>query len=286
METKQATVRGRIVQCEYCGENYSVTYKRCPFCDGGRRVPKYAPEVSESSAERRRGGRRVDPKHRGGGGRILAFLISLAIIIAAVWIVVTQAVPFIQARFFEPSSQAGKDSDQTEQAAAPENNDPSTGDTQGVTLSLDKVTLSEEGASRQLKVNFPSGSAETTVQWSSSDSGVVKVSDDGTLTAISVGEATVTGTLDDGTSATCNVVCDWEEADPNITLNKTDFTISKKETAQLKVDGTSKTPVWKVKDSDIATISGDGLVTGVAHGKTEVTAQVGGQTLTCTVRVK
>ena len=40
--------RSDLIRCDNCGEYYSVTYKRCPFCDerperpgqpGGRRVP-------------------------------------------------------------------------------------------------------------------------------------------------------------------------------------------------------------------------------------------------------
>ena len=40
MATRRSTgTRPEVVRCPYCGEDYSVTYKRCPFCDG-----KPAPE--------------------------------------------------------------------------------------------------------------------------------------------------------------------------------------------------------------------------------------------------
>ena len=47
MASKQAPPRrNEVIRCENCGEDYSVTYKRCPFCDerpgrgggSGRRV--------------------------------------------------------------------------------------------------------------------------------------------------------------------------------------------------------------------------------------------------------
>ena len=297
METKQATVRGRTVQCEYCGEHYSVTYKKCPFCDGGRKVPKYAPEVRESRqspAEKRKGGgRRVDPKHRGVGRRIVLLLISLVIIVAAVWIVATQVVPIVQERFFPQSSQTGEETNSSDETSQTENNSQDSGqstsqnsaaETESITLSIDKVTLNQKGAIKQLAVNFPVGSTQSTVHWSSSDSDIVKVSDSGELTAISTGEATVTAALDDGTSATCNVVCAWDEG--TLSLNREDFTMSKGDTFQMELTGTSKTPTWSVEDSDIATISGTGLVTAVGRGKTTVTAQVGSQTVECIVRVK
>ena len=45
MASKQAPPRrNEVIRCENCGEDYSVTYKRCPFCDerpgrGSRPVP-------------------------------------------------------------------------------------------------------------------------------------------------------------------------------------------------------------------------------------------------------
>ena len=34
MATKQEPIRRTdVVRCETCGEDYSITYKRCPFCD-------------------------------------------------------------------------------------------------------------------------------------------------------------------------------------------------------------------------------------------------------------
>ena len=34
MASKQAPPRrNEVIRCENCGEDYSVTYKRCPFCD-------------------------------------------------------------------------------------------------------------------------------------------------------------------------------------------------------------------------------------------------------------
>lgn len=36
MDSKQSTLRSQTVQCPNCGENYSVTYKYCPFCEYGK----------------------------------------------------------------------------------------------------------------------------------------------------------------------------------------------------------------------------------------------------------
>ena len=93
-----------LIKCEYCGEMYSVTYKHCPFCneDGTGRWDEYESLPPEKRAEEtenmNRGGKRVaggagTPFKSGRSGpslgRIIAILVSLALIIAAVCIVVS-----------------------------------------------------------------------------------------------------------------------------------------------------------------------------------------------------
>lgn len=64
MPAKRPTgARSETVQCEFCGEYYAVTYKRCPFCDGKpghRRAEEYddeptrifrRPQVGEEAPE-------------------------------------------------------------------------------------------------------------------------------------------------------------------------------------------------------------------------------------------
>ena len=72
MPNKRATgSRSTVIRCPNCGEDYSVTYKRCPFCeekasakkreryedDGGDFEIEY--EGDEESTSRRSGGKRL-----------------------------------------------------------------------------------------------------------------------------------------------------------------------------------------------------------------------------------
>ena len=76
--------RPDMIRCENCGEDYSSTYKRCPFCDerpgrtgiGGRRVAGAA-------------GRQVHPI------QMVGLVISLILIIAALFIVITRIAPLL-----------------------------------------------------------------------------------------------------------------------------------------------------------------------------------------------
>ena len=82
--TRQAPPRrSDVIRCENCGEEYSVTYKRCPFCDE-------RPGRPSRPGGRSSGGRRVANNKRGGGYggpvnpiHVIWLVISLVVIIAA-----------------------------------------------------------------------------------------------------------------------------------------------------------------------------------------------------------
>ena len=77
----------------------------------------------------------------------------------------------------------------------------------GVTLNASDVTLGGVGATYKLTATVnPSDAANQAVTWESSNQSVVTVSDDGTLTAVAMGDATITvKTVDGGYTATCAV---------------------------------------------------------------------------------
>lgn len=79
--------------------------------------------------------------------------------------------------------------------------------------------------------------------------------------------------------------------DPNVDvsnaqLSKIDFTANAGESVQLSVTGTAAVPVWASKDTAVATVDSNGLVTAAGAGTTLITATVGDRTLECIVRVK
>ena len=64
-----------------------------------------------------------------------------------------------------------------------------------------------------------------------------------------------------------------------------EFSTSVGAAVQMRVDGTEQTITWTIEDPKIATVSADGLVTGVAKGKTVLKATVGDQSVSCFVIV-
>lgn len=75
---------------------------------------------------------------------------------------------------------------------------------EGPALSADSITLAAEGETKQLQVTGATGA----VKWTSSKPEVATVAEDGTVTAVTKGGATITAEVD-GEKLECDVKCIW-----------------------------------------------------------------------------
>ena len=207
MATKKAPPRRNtdVIRCENCGEEYSTTYKRCPFCDerpGGQgRAPV--------------GGRRVS-----GGGRsrrpnpmqIAGLVISLALIITAVVIVFTSLAPMI---FHKTPSGDASGSGQSSSSQGVQGAEVTLN---GLTLSRTEVAL-QVGEPYQLIATTDPADAQVTVEWTSSDTDVATVDQFGNVTNVYRGSDTVSVTITaaaGGQTAQCTVQCTGDGSGANI----------------------------------------------------------------------
>lgn len=153
---------------------------------------------------------------------------------------------------------------------------------------LDKKSLSlARGTSETLKATvLPSDATDKTVKWSSDKSSVATVDQNGQVTAVSSGDATITASVG-SVSATCAVSVFVPVT--SVTLNSTSLTLSVGETALLDAtvlpeDATDKTATWYSSDPEVATVDG-GRITALDFGEAFITAQVGSLSAYCTVTV-
>ena len=151
-------------------------------------------------------------------------------------------------------------------------------------VSLDKNNLDlKVGNSDTLVATvLPENATNKNVTWSSSDDTIAKV-EDGTVTAIAPGEATITVTTVDGNkTATCDVtVSESDVEDPvihveDVVLTPANLEISVGGESLLDVgivpsNATNKKVIWASEDPNIATVN-NGLVTGISIGETIITA--------------
>ncbi|MDE7180030.1 MAG: Ig-like domain-containing protein, partial [Muribaculaceae bacterium] len=159
-----------------------------------------------------------------------------------------------------------------------------------VTLNVEDLTLLI-GASEKLTATVtPDNTTDKTVVWTSDKPEIATVSEDGTVTGIAVGTATITATCGE-VSANCTVTVNSPVIEPTaIILSAENLWILKgrKEsvTAQvLPADTTDPEIIWSTADPSIASIDQSGIVTAISAGVTNIYATCGEITATCTVTV-
>ena len=159
------------------------------------------------------------------------------------------------------------------------------------TASLDKTELTiNKGAAAQLNLSVTPENFTDIVDWKSTDTNIVTVSDNGVVKAVGVGTATVKVTVGD-VSASCKVTV--LQPVTGINLNKSSLTMDALGTFQMTAsvypDGANdKRITWSSSDPAIASVDENGLVTALKKGTATITAAAmdgSGVKSTCKVTV-
>lgn len=247
-----------LLKCPKCGEMFSDSYKTCPFCE-------------EDEAFANGGKKPVNPGrrvHRQKSPSILGPTLVLVLVLVAGVLLYTLIG-------------SGK----------PGDDQPDPPNTPTVTLSLDQTALElTVGGTGKLTATGAEG-----ITWTSSNTDVATVAEDGTVTAVAAGTATISASAEGADPVTCTVTVK-EAPKKDLVLRsiynskgvaQTEFSMSVGDPAvPMTVDGTDSTVKWSTENSGIATINSDGEVTAVSSGRTTIIAEVDGQTLKCEVRIR
>ena len=159
-----------------------------------------------------------------------------------------------------------------------------------VTLNKTSLALTEQETFQLSATVSPDNATDKTVTWSTANAAIATVSENGLVTAVAEGSATITAKAGDKT-ATCAVTVSKKVIPvTSVTLNKTSLTLTEQEPFQLSAtvspdNATDKTVTWSSSNTAIATVSQDGLVSAIAVGSTTITATAGEKKATCTVTV-
>ncbi len=131
------------------------------------------------------------------------------------------------------------------------------------------------------------------ISWSSNNEAVATVSEDGTVTAKSVGTAVITATSTNGKTASCTVTVEKKLIPiTEVSLSESAVGIiegnTHKLTATVLPENTtdSKSISWSSNNEAVATVSEDGTITAKSVGTAVITAtSTNGKTADCTVTV-
>lgn len=258
-----------LLKCPKCGEMFSDSYKTCPFCE-------------EDEAFANGGKKPVNPGrrvHRQKSPSILGPTLVLVLVLVAGVLLYTLI----------GSGKPGDDRPDPPKNPT-EDVDPNQPATPTVKLSLDQTALElTVGGTGKLTATGAEG-----ITWTSSNAGVAAVGEDGTVTAVAAGTATISASAEGADPVTCTVTV--KEAPKKDLVLRSIYQSEGTPLEQfamwagdpavpMTVDGTDSPVQWSTEDSSIATINSDGEVTAVKSGKTMVVAEVDGQTLKCEVLV-
>ena len=165
-----------------------------------------------------------------------------------------------------------------------------------VTVSPAEATI-EEGETQQFDAmaTTSDGTAvpDAEFAWSSSDTLVATVDENGLATGVGAGEVMITATADSVSGAAMLTVTEAPLTVATVTVSPAEATIEEGETQQFDAmattsDGTAVPDAeftWTSSDEMVATIDSDGLARGAGEGEVMITATADGVTGTATLTV-
>ena len=159
-------------------------------------------------------------------------------------------------------------------------------------ISLDR-TSAEMEVGQQLTLTatvLPENATNKNITWSSSDNSIAEIND-GTVTAIEAGNATIKVTTEDGEkTASCSITVVYRVT--GISLDMTEAELEVGENLELTAtvlpeNASDKSIFWSSSNEEIARVQ-NGIVTPVDEGSAVITATTsdGGLTASCVISVK
>ena len=166
-------------------------------------------------------------------------------------------------------------------------------DVEKVSLDRKEYTFHTIGSSLTLRADiYPPDASDQSTTWTSSDKSVATVDQNGKVTAIGNGSATITvKTNDQGKTAVCSIFV--AQYVTGIELNKTTFSLCNGDSEILKATASpsnayDKTVSWTSSNNSVAKVDANGRVTAVSLGTATITATANdgsGEYASCTVTV-
>ena len=165
---------------------------------------------------------------------------------------------------------------------------------ESVSIDPSSMALTEDDTKQLTAVISPSNASIKTVTWKSLDPKYATVDENGVVTAVSAGMATISVTTDDGKkTANCHVTVKAKIIPvTGVSLDHTSLTLIEGESETLTAtvapeNATDKSVTWKSSNTSVAAVSSSGVVTAKAAGVATITVTTndGSKTAQCNVTV-
>ena len=160
-----------------------------------------------------------------------------------------------------------------------------------VSLNQPTITIGKGGSTKLTVTISPSNATNKAITWKSSNNSVATVDNSGNIKGISIGEATITVTSNNGKMATCTVKVTEPIQVTGISLNKTNVSIVEGTSVTLTAtispnNATNNKVTWTSGNNNIAKVDENGKVTGINVGEVIIAAtSSNGRQAKCVVKV-
>ncbi|MBQ9298020.1 MAG: Ig-like domain-containing protein [Clostridia bacterium] len=166
-----------------------------------------------------------------------------------------------------------------------------------ISLNQTSMSLEKDGVSQLVATITPTNAEDKTIIWSSSNYMVADVDNNGRVTAIDAGTATITVETANGKTASCVVsVTSKEQVQDlkvqDIKLDVTGITLEKDDEQKINVsfepeDAENQNVTWSSSNPSVAKVDQNGLITAVNYGTATITVKTedGKIEKTCVVEV-
>ena len=160
---------------------------------------------------------------------------------------------------------------------------------ESVTLDKTEAVVDRDTTLQLSAVVLPEDAGDKTVKWSSSDTSVATVDQNGVVTAKKGGTAVITATTNDGgLTASCTITVEVHVTSVEFEYETYRLTEGMTETLEYTVspsDALDQTVVWTSSDTDVLTVDETGKITALKPGTSTVTVKTNDRGYTDSVDV-
>lgn len=157
-------------------------------------------------------------------------------------------------------------------------------------ISQEKITLDINGESSTTLTASDGINESIKAKWSSSDESIAKVSADGVVTALDVGEVTISAAIENGPVLECQVTVMASVQKLQIVPEEISLLVEESEQLHLVINpanATDKSVLWASSDENIVTVDQTGKIIAVSDGEATITATTSNQKKAeCIVKVE
>ncbi len=282
------------VICDLCGTSYPETASQCPICgsvrqsdalisdehekDGGGYTHIKGGRFSKSNVRKRNKGAAAPANQKEKSSNNKA--IGLIIVLSALIVIVALLIAFIAIGWRNQSGTQPSDGVTT--------TEPENVPCESINLLQIDIKLTEVGEIWYLEAIPSPANTTDAVVYASSDENVVSVSQDGKVTCVGAGQASITVSCGEQT-AECRISCEVAQTETTypvdaLRLNRSSITADSEGYSWILYSGEipAELITWTSDNEAVATIA-NGEVTAVSEGETTVYGEYNGKKVSCKI---